>query len=154
MEPNNDNSNTNYPTFQESQIEQSNPLGAYSDSPAPNSSQVYEKPSFQNPLIRDIGSQTPIREEGHIYALDLNSNKFLYTINPYGDYRYCFIFEPLKRMNVALSFDLAYLEIWNLESVQCNTKIFMFETQRVFELDNCQLVLMSKRGIRVVNAKY
>lgn len=46
MEPNNNNSNTNYPTFQESQIEQSNPLGAYSDSPAPNSSQVYEKPSF------------------------------------------------------------------------------------------------------------
>ena len=34
MEPNNNNSNTNYPTFQESQIEQSNPLGAYSDSPA------------------------------------------------------------------------------------------------------------------------
>ena len=105
-------------------------------------------------LIRDIGSQTPIREEGHIYALDLNANRFLYTINQYGDNRYCFIFEPLKRMNVALSFDLAYLEIWNLESVQCNTKIFMFETQRVFELDNCQIVLMSKRGIRVVNAKY
>ena len=54
MEPNNNNSNTNYPTFQESQIEQSNPLGAYSDSPVPNSSQVYEKPSFQNPLIKDI----------------------------------------------------------------------------------------------------
>ena len=34
MEPNNNNSNSNYPTFQESQIEQSNPLGAYSDSPA------------------------------------------------------------------------------------------------------------------------
>ena len=94
------------------------------------------------------------RYKGHIYALDLNSNKFLYTINPYGDYRYSFIFEPLKRLNVALSFDLAYLEIWNLESVQCNTKIPMSETQRVFESDNRQLVFMSKRGIRVVNAKY
>ena len=105
-------------------------------------------------LIRDIGYHENISYLSHIYALDLNVNKFLYTINPYGDYRYCFIFEPLKRMNVALSFDLAYLEIWNLESVQCNTKIPMSETQRVFESDNRQLVFMSKRGIRVVNAKY
>ena len=49
MESNSNNPNTNYPTFQESQIEQSDPLGAYAGSPAPNSSQVYEKPSFQNP---------------------------------------------------------------------------------------------------------
>ena len=106
-------------------------------------------------LIRDVGGQTALRKEGHVYALDLNNYKFLYSLNPKGcGHRYCFIFEPLKRMNVALSFDLAYLEIWNLDIVQCNTKIFMFETQRVFELDNCQLVLMSKRGIRVVNAKY
>ena len=105
-------------------------------------------------LIRDIGGQTALRKEGHVYALDLNNFKFLYSLNPKGCHRYCFIFEPLKRMNVALSFDLAYLEIWNLDTVQCNTKIFMFETQRVFELDNCQLVLISKRGIRVVNAKY
>ena len=105
-------------------------------------------------LIKEGDSYSERNNFSHVYALDLNEYKFLYQINPYGDYRYCFIFEPLKRMNIALSFDLAYLEIWNLESVQCNTKIFMFETQRVFELDNCQLVLMSKRGIRVVNAKY
>ena len=49
MESNNNNPNTNYLTFQESQIEQSDPLDAYAGSPAPNSSQVYEKPSFQNP---------------------------------------------------------------------------------------------------------
>ena len=92
--------------------------------------------------------------KGHIYALDLNEYRVLYTINPYNDNRRCYIFEPLKRMNVALSFDLAFLEIWNLNTVQCNTKIFMFETLRVFELENCQLVLMSKRGIKVINVKY
>ena len=92
--------------------------------------------------------------KGHIYALDLNEYRVLYTINPYNDNRRCYIFKPLKRMNVALSFDLAFLEIWNLNTVQCNTKIFMFETLRVFELENCQLVLMSKRGIKVINVKY
>ena len=34
MESNSNNPNTNYPTFQESQIEQSDPLGAYAGSPA------------------------------------------------------------------------------------------------------------------------
>ena len=49
MEPNNNNSNTNYPTFQESQIEQSNPLGAYSDSPALTPVRSTKNlPSFQN----------------------------------------------------------------------------------------------------------
>ena len=55
--------------------------------------------------------------KGHVYALDLNEYKVLYTINPYDDWRYCLIFEPLKRMNVALSFDFSFLEIWNLELV-------------------------------------
>ena len=92
--------------------------------------------------------------KGHVYALDLNEYKVLYTINPYDDWRYCLIFEPLKRMNVALSFDFSFLEIWNLELVQCNTKIFMFETRRIKELDDCQLVFISQIGIRLVNAKY
>ena len=51
MEPNNNNSNTNYQTFQESQIEQSNPLGAYSDSPAltPVRSNLPSKTQTHNP---------------------------------------------------------------------------------------------------------
>ena len=53
MESNNNNPNNNYPTFQETfkpaQIDQSDPLGVYTGNPAPNSSQIYEKPTFQNP---------------------------------------------------------------------------------------------------------
>ena len=71
-------------------------------------------------LFRDCEAHHYKEDEivkGHVYALDLNEYKVLYTINPYDDWRYCLIFEPLKRMNVALSFDFSFLEIWNLELV-------------------------------------
>ena len=53
MESNNNNPNNKYPTFQDTfkpaQVDQSDPLGVYTGNPAPNSSQIYEKPTFQNP---------------------------------------------------------------------------------------------------------
>ena len=53
MESNNNNPNNKYPTFQDTfkpaQIDQSDPLGVYTGNPAPNSSQIFEKPTFQNP---------------------------------------------------------------------------------------------------------
>ena len=52
MESNNNNPNNKYPTFQDTfkpaQVDQSDPLGVYTGNPAPNSSQIYEKPTFQN----------------------------------------------------------------------------------------------------------
>ena len=53
MESNNNNPNNKYPTFQDTfkpaQVDQSDPLGVYTGNPAPNSSQIFEKPTFQNP---------------------------------------------------------------------------------------------------------
>ena len=53
MESNNNNPNNKYPTFQDTfkpaQIDQSDPLGVYTGNPAPNSSLIFEKPTFQNP---------------------------------------------------------------------------------------------------------
>ena len=100
-------------------------------------------------LIRE--TEGYYRNSSVVYLYNARLDQIIYQIDKYTR---CDIFHRLSNGNIILRFDFNFLEIWDFNLIQCNTKIFAFEVSSIKEIDNKRLVLISEGGIQIMNLKF
>lgn len=102
-------------------------------------------------LIKE--KETYFKERGHVYIYDVPNQTVLQKIQPYEINYYCDIFKELSKNRVALRFLTDWLEIWDLEVIQCQVKISVFEVERIEEISNNRIIAYSDHGIQIIHLK-
>ena len=75
-------------------------------------------------------------------------------------WKYLFLFDNqmlfyrFHNGKIALRFKVSYIEIWDFNLMQCNTKIDAIEAKNIKEIDNNVFGIMNEFGIQIMSIKF
>ena len=90
----------------------------------------------------------------YIYIYNAKDNTIIRHIQPYNTNYYCDIFYRFYNGKFALRFKVSYIEIWDLNLMQCNTKIDAIEAQNIKEIDKNIFGIIGDHGIQILSIKF
>ena len=91
---------------------------------------------------------------GHVYIYNARYNTIISHIQSYDKNYYCDIFYRFHNGKFALRFKVSYIEIWDFNLMQCNTKIDAIEAQNIKEIDKNVFGIIGDHGIQIMSIKF
>lgn len=101
-------------------------------------------------LIKEYDSYHSLRN--NVCLFNARMNHVIYQFQ--RSVNHCDIMYRLSNGKVILRFDINFLEIWDFDLIQCDTKICAFEVTSIQELEDKRILLISSGGIQIMNLKF
>ena len=103
-------------------------------------------------LVREVERNQKIL--GYLYIYNIRNNTVISHIQPYEVNYYCDILYPFHNGKFALRFKVSFIEIWDFNLMQCNTKIDAIEADSIKEINTNAFAVMSSNGIQIMSIKF
>ena len=103
-------------------------------------------------LVREVERNQNIL--GYLYIYNIRNNTIISHIQPYEENYYCDILYRFHNGKFALRFKVSFIEIWDFNLMQCNTKIDAIEAKNIKEINTNAFAVMSSNGIQIMSIKF